>query len=127
VLIQLAQEGVINPKSRDTLNELVAKGMIAPGPAPRLFNLTFRDFLQRIERDDVVQEWERMDGSGLWVVSGRLVASALMVGGLFYLLTQGISVQSLLPIISGSSWLGFPLLRSFFSVLSPKKDGAALS
>jgi hypothetical protein len=60
-------------------------------------------------------------------VSGRLVASALMVGGLFYLLTQGISVQSLLPIISGSSWLGFPLLRSFFSVLSPKKDGAALS
>jgi hypothetical protein len=50
-----------------------------------------------------------------------------MVGGLFYLLTQGISVQSLLPIISGSSWLGFPLLRSFFSILSPKKDGAALS
>jgi hypothetical protein len=127
VLIQLAQEGLINPKSRDTLNELVAKGMITPGPAPRLFNLTFRDFLQRIERDDVVQEWERMDGSGLWVVSGRLVASALMVGGLLYLLTQGISVQSLLPIISGSSWLGFPLLRSFFSILSPKKDGAALS
>jgi hypothetical protein len=124
VLIQLAQEGLINPKSSDTLDELAAKGMIWPGAAPQLFNLTFRDFLQRIERAAVVQEWERMEGNGLWVISGRLVASALTVGGLFYLLTQGISVQSVLPIISGSGLLGFPLLRSVAGVFSPKKDGA---
>jgi hypothetical protein len=101
--------------------------MIWPGAAPQLFNLTFRDFLQRIERADVVQEWERMEGNGLWVVSGRLVASALTVGGLFYLLTQGISVQSVLPIISGSGLLGFPLIRSVAGMLSPKKDGAGLA
>src|SRR5262249_3522961 len=124
VLIQLAQEGLINPKSCDTLDELAAKGMIWPGPAPQLFNLTFRDFLKRIERADVVEEWERMDGNGLWVVSGRLVASALTVGGLFYLITQGISVQSMLPIISGSGLLGFPLIRSIAGVFSPKKDNA---
>ena len=127
VLIQLAQEGLINPKSADTLEELAAKGMIWPGAAPQLFNLTFRDFLQRIERAEVVQEWERMEGNGLWVVSGRLVASALMIGGLFYLLTQGISVQSVLPIISGSGLLGFPLVRSVAGFFSPKKDAAALS
>jgi hypothetical protein len=127
VLIQLAQEGLINPKSSDTLDELAAKGMIWAGAAPQLFNLTFRDFLQRIERADVVQEWERMEGNGLWVVSGRLVASALTVGGLFYLLTQGISVQSVLPIVSGSGLLGFPLIKSVAGMLSPKKDGAALS
>jgi hypothetical protein len=34
-----------------------------------LFNLTFRAFLERIERDDVVQEWERMEGVGLWVIA----------------------------------------------------------
>ena len=126
VLIQLAQEGLINPKSCDTLDELANKGMIWPGSAPELFNLTFRDFLQRIERAEVVQEWERMDGNGLWVVSGRLVASALTVGGLFYLLTQGISVQSVLPIISGSGFLGFPILKSVAGILSPKKDASAL-
>jgi hypothetical protein len=124
VLIQLAQEGLINPKSSDTLDELAAKGMIWSGPSPQLFNLTFRDFLKRIERADVVQEWERMDGNGLWVISGRLVASVLTIGGLFYLLTQGISVQSVLPIISGSGLLGFPLIRSIAGVLSPKKDVA---
>jgi hypothetical protein len=127
VLIQLAQEGLINPKSSDTLDELAAKGMIWPGASPQLFNLTFRDFLKRIERAEVVQEWERMDGNGLWVVSGRLVASALTVGGLFYLLTQGISVQSVLPIISGSGLLGFPIIRSIAGALSPKKDSTALS
>jgi hypothetical protein len=127
VLIQLAQEGVINPKCSDTVDELIAKGLIWPGAAPTIFNMTFRDFLRDIERADVVQQWEHMEGSGLWVVSGRLVAIALMVGGLFYLVTQGISVQSVLPIISGSGLLGAPLLRSVAGLFSPKKDTAALS
>jgi hypothetical protein len=122
VLIQLAQEGLINPKSRDTLDELIAKGLVLPGAAPTVFNLTFRDFLQGIERTDVVQAWERMDGNGLWVISGRLVASALAIGGVFYLLTQGFSVQSVLPIISGTGFLGLPLIKNVASLLSSKKD-----
>jgi len=123
VLIQLAQEGLINPKSRDTLDELIAKGLVLPGAAPTLFNLTFRDFLQDIERTDVVQAWERMEGSGLWVMSGRIVATVLAVGGVFYLLTQGFSVQSVLPIISGTGLLGIPLIKNVAGMLSSKKDG----
>jgi hypothetical protein len=122
VLIQLAQEGLINPKSRDTLDELIAKGLVLPGAAPTVFNLTFRDFLQGIERTDVIQAWERMDGNGLWVISGRLVASALAIGGVFYLLTQGFSVQSVLPIISGTGFLGVPLIKNVANLLSSKKD-----
>ncbi len=125
VLIQLAQEGLVNPKSHDTLQELLAKGLVRSGATPELFNFTFRDFLRRIERTDVVQAWERMDGSGLWVISSRLLASVLIVGGLFYLLTQGVSVQSVLPLISGSSFLGIPVVRSVASLFSSKKEGAA--
>jgi hypothetical protein len=36
-------------------------------------------------------------------------------------------VQSVLPIVSGSGLLGFPLIKSVAGMLSPKKDGAALS
>jgi hypothetical protein len=124
VLIQLAQEGLINPKSRETLDELVAKGLVIPGAAPTLFNLTFRDFLQDIERTDVVQAWERMEGNGLWVMSGRIVATALAVGGAFYFLTQGFSIQSVLPIISGTGFLGVPLVKNIAGMLSSKKDAA---
>ena len=124
VLIQLAQESVVNPKSRDTVEELMAKGLLVADPAPTLFNYTFRDFLRRIERSEVVQEWERGEGSGVWVISGRLLSSVLVVGGVFFLLTQGISVQSLLPILSGSGLLGVPLMKELVARMSSGGAGA---
>jgi C4-dicarboxylate transporter len=50
------------------------------------------------------------------------VASALAIGGVFYLLTQGFSVQSVLPIISGTGFLGVPLIKNVANLLSSKKD-----
>ena len=85
----------------------------------------FRDFLQGIERSSVVQEWERTEGTGLWMMAGRLAASVLVVGGVFYLITQGFAVQSVLPIISGSGLLGIPLVKDLVSRVSTPKDGAA--
>jgi len=109
------------------LNVLVAKGLITERPAPTIFNYTFRAFLREIERDQVVHEWERMEGSGLWVVAGRLIASTLVAGGLFYLLTQDFSVQTLLPIISGSGFFGVPLIRDLLARVSMKPGAASLS
>jgi hypothetical protein len=125
ILIQMAQEGLVNPKNQETLQELLAKGLIRSGSTLELFNFTFRDFLRRIEPTEVVQAWEHMEGSGLWVISSRLIASVLIVGGLFYLLTQGVSVQSVLPLISGSSFLGIPVVRNVANLLASKKDAAA--
>jgi hypothetical protein len=102
VLIQLAQEGLINPGCCDVATRLMAKGLIVDGPVPTIFNYTFRAFLQSIERRHVVHEWERMDGVGVWVVAGRLIGSSLAAGGIFYLLTQNFSVQPVLPIVSGT-------------------------
>lgn len=118
VLIHLAQEGVVHPKNRDTFEELVAKGLVVASPSPAIFNYTFRDFLRRIERSEVVQEWERMEGLGVWVIAGRLVAVVAVSGGVFYLLTQGFSIQSMLPILSGSGLLGVPLLRELVARVS---------
>ena len=106
VLIQLAQEGFVTAQSWDVAAPLVAKGLIVERPVPTIFNHTFRDFLMDIERSGVVQEWGRMDGNGLWQISGRLIGASLLAGGLFYLLTQDFSVQSLLPIASGTGMFG---------------------
>jgi hypothetical protein len=115
VLVQLAQEGFVTRQSADIVAALIAKGLIVRRPGPAIFNHTFRTFLRRIERSDVVREWERMDGQGLWVVAGRLIASSLVAGGLFFLLTQGYSVEGLLPVLSGTGVFGAPLLRSLFA------------
>ena len=118
VLIQLAQEGFVTAQSWDVVAPLVAKGLIVERPVPTIFNHTFRDFLMDIERSGVVQEWERMDGNGLWQISGRLIGASLLAGGLFYLLTQDFSVQSLLPIASGTGMFGAPLFRTIIAKVS---------
>jgi hypothetical protein len=118
VLIQLAQEGFVNPKSRETMTQLIAKGLITEHGA--IFNYTFRGFLRGIERSHVIHAWESMEGSGLWVVAGRLIASSMVAGGVFYLLTQDFSVQSLLPIISGTGVFEVPIVRNLLARVSGK-------
>jgi hypothetical protein len=120
VLIQLAQEGFVTTQSADVVAPLIAKGIIVERPIPAIFNRTFRDFLVGIERNDVIQQWERGDGHGLWLVSGRLIGSSLIAGVLFFLLTQDVSVQSLLPVISGTGLFGIPLVRAVLARLSGK-------
>jgi hypothetical protein len=120
VLIQLAQEGFVTTQSADVVAPLIAKGIIVERPTPAIFNRTFRDFLVGIERNDVIQRWERGEGHGLWLVSGRLIGSSLIAGVLFFLLTQDVSVQSLLPVISGTGLFGIPLVRAILARLSGK-------
>jgi len=127
VLIQLAQEGFVNPKSREVVAQLVAKGLVIQRPALAIFNYTFRAFLRSIERDHIIQEWERMEGVGLWQVSGRLIASLLVASGVFFLVTQDFPVQSLLPIISGSGLFGLPLVRSILARVSTKASGSPVA
>ncbi len=52
------------------------------------------------------------------MTAGRLVGSSLLAGGLFFLLTQDLSVQSLLPIISGTGVFGLPIVRELLARFS---------
>ncbi|HEU4688789.1 MAG TPA: hypothetical protein VFS23_10530, partial [Vicinamibacterales bacterium] len=126
VLIQLAQEGFVTAQSWDVVAALVAKGLVVERPVPTIFNQTFRNFLVNIERNGVIEEWERLEGNGLWQVSGRLIGASLLAGGLFYLLTQDFNVQSLLPIVSGTGMFGAPLFRTIVARMSGKSLDATV-
>jgi len=121
VLVQLAQEGFVTPQSREVVSALMAKGLVIRRPCPAVFNYTFRAFLRRIERGDVVRQWELMEGRGLWVMAGRLVSGTLVAGGAFFLLTQGYSVEGLLPVLSGTGIFGVPLVRTLIARLGGKE------
>jgi hypothetical protein len=120
VLIQLAQEGFVTSQSWDVVAPLVAKGLIVESPVLTIFNRTFREFVADIERSGVVADWERMEGNGLWQVSGRLIGASLLAGGLFFLLTQDFTMQSLLPVVSGTGMFGAPLFRTILARVSGK-------
>lgn len=115
VLVQLAQEGFITTRDCEVVWGLIHKGLIVERPKPTIFNNSFRVFLRHIEHDHVVEQWERQDGNGLWLVAGRLIGSSLIAGGLFYLTTQDFSVDSLLPVVSGTGMFGAPLVRALLA------------
>jgi hypothetical protein len=125
VLIQLAQEGFITAQCWDVAAPLVAKGLIVNEPFLAIFNRTFRDFLIEIERNEVILQWERTEGRGLWVTAGRLIGSSVVAGGIFYLLTQDVSVQSLIPVVSGTGLFGTPIVRSLLARFSGKADASS--
>lgn len=123
-LVQLATEGFITTRNCEVVWGLINKGLIVERPRPTIFNNSFRLFLRHIERDEVVEQWEREDGNGLWVVAGRLIGSSLIAGGLFFLVTQDFSFDSLLPVVSGTGAVGAPLLRALLTRVTTR--GAAL-
>jgi hypothetical protein len=127
VLVQLAQEGLVNPKNLTVASALMAKGLVVDRPRPRIFNYTFRAFLQRIERRQVVNEWEQGQGNGLWVTAGRLIGSSMVAGGLFFMITQGLSVQSLLPVVSGTGVFGIPVVRDVIARATGKSDKSSVA
>ncbi len=124
VLIQIAQESFVIEDSWNVVASLMARGLVVERSVPTIVNRTFRDFLLDIERDQVVQEWERGEGHGLWLVASRLIGSSLAAGAIFFLLTQDVSVQALLPIVSGTGVLGLPLVRTLVARFSNKGGDA---
>ena len=102
---------------------LISKGLVVTTPGLSVFNFTFRRFLRGIERNQIVTEWEHMEGTGLWVTAGRLVGSSMILGGLFFFLTQDFPVQSLLPIVSGTGLFSLPLVRDLVSRLAGGRSG----
>jgi hypothetical protein len=124
VLIQLAQEGFVTTENCEIVWGLIHKGLIVERRGkPTIFNNSFRLFLRNIEHDHVVEQWEREDGSGLWLVAGRLIGSSLIAGGLFYLTTQDFSVDSLLPVVSGTGVFGVPMLRALLARVTMRGTG----
>jgi len=123
VLIQLAQEGFVTTQNCEIVWGLIHKGLIVARPRPTIFNNSFRLFLRSIEHDHVVEQWEREDGTGLWLVAGRLIGSSLIAGGLFYLTTQDFSVDSLLPVVSGTGVFGVPMLRALLARVTMRSAG----
>jgi hypothetical protein len=53
-----------------------------------------------------------------------MIGASLLAGGLFYLLTQDFSVQSLLPVVSGTGMFGAPLFRTIVAKVTGNSAGA---
>jgi hypothetical protein len=124
LLVQLAQTGVVNPRSAPTLKETIRKGLVKLEPAPAIFNRTFQEFLKSVERPEVVEVWEREAGQGIWFQVGRVSVLVLWIAAIFFVATQERSMELLVPILTGSGVLSLTKAGHFLTRLAGKPGGS---
>jgi hypothetical protein len=101
VLLQLAEEGLTNPRNLRPLQRLIARGIVCRDPAPRLMNETFRLFvIEAAAREGVHQIEIRHEKASTWVQLQAPLTATLIGGMLFFGFTQQDMFKTTLTLIT---------------------------
>ncbi|MGD2114017.1 MAG: hypothetical protein PVG07_03130 [Acidobacteriota bacterium] len=94
VLVQLAQHGLVNPKSFGWVLDLMHKGLVVRDPDLRLMNRSLRNFvLQEFKRSQAL-EWEEELGPNAWSVLKWILPFPLLGLAGFLFITQRDAVSN---------------------------------
>lgn len=114
VLIQLAQEGFVNPKNVELVRRLARRRLVSVDPRFRLFNDSFREFVRKVETSERITAWERGGGATTWSrISIPLYAFAAMVIAILLYTEQSFLTDTLAVATVASGTLGS--LRSLYA------------
>ena len=123
VLLQLAQEGVVNPHCDIVLRELMRRRLVRFEPEVRLMNESFRRFLLDLDPPATVVALER-EGDSTWSAMRSVLWPALIVGVVFVAFTQRQIMQgyeAVIPLIGG----GVTALSKLFDLVKVARVNAA--
>jgi hypothetical protein len=125
ILVQLAEEGLVNPKSRRPLQRLMARGLVERNPAPQLMNESFRSFVLSGKcRPHALEAERRSTAQGLWsYLKIPLTATFWTVAAFFYL-TQREVFDSTLVFVSAATG-ALPHLLELVGYLGAARTNAA--
>jgi hypothetical protein len=98
VLIQLAQDGLINPKRHDIVRRLARRGLIVLNPHYSLMNRTFARFVAEAEPRSRVAEWERTSSHVSWSRLGTPLYSLAAVVIAILLFTEQALLTNILAV-----------------------------
>jgi hypothetical protein len=101
LLIQLAQTGLVNPLCLDILQALARKGLVLPGPRPRIVNETFRRFVATAEAPADVRRWENEAGESSWLVIRNVLFVLIIAGLAVVAMTQRDAMQTVTAVLTG--------------------------
>jgi hypothetical protein len=103
VLIQLAQEGLVNPKRTEIVRRLARRGLVQLYPRFAVMNESFRAFLLNVELPESVASWEAQATAYTWKrISVPLYTLGAVVVAIL-LFTEQTAFTSLLAIITGAA------------------------
>lgn len=123
VLIQLAQEGLVNPRRVELVRRLARRGLVRFDPRLRLMNESFQRFVRTVEAPDRIAEWERTAEGMSWSRLGTPLYALAAVVIAILLFTEQAMFTSVLAIATGAAGtLGS--LRSLYAAARPSNSTA---
>jgi hypothetical protein len=118
VLIQLAQEGLVNPRRVELVRRLARRGLVRFDPRLRLMNESFQRFVRTVEPPERIAEWERTTEGMSWSRLGTPLYALAAVVIAILLFTEQAMITSVLAIATGAAGtLGS--LRSLYAATKP--------
>jgi hypothetical protein len=122
-LVQLAQEGIVNPKARDTLCKLIDESLVGREKGLlRIIDSQFARFLTNAVAPSTIREWEK-DGADVRLLSLRTSFMALGVClVLFLIYSQTEVLNTWATVVGGLATLTPVFLRLLDSVRGGSKS-----
>jgi hypothetical protein len=78
-LVQLAEEGLVNPRNRDVVRESMEKRLIIRERHFKIMNESFRRFVMSATPPETIKEWEAEGGRMHWGVARIVLLSVLLI------------------------------------------------
>jgi hypothetical protein len=124
VLIQLAQEGLLNPCRIELVRRLSRRGLVVVDPRFKLMNESFAQFVRTVESPERVAEWEHTASGLSWSRLGTPLYALAAVVIIILLFTEQDMLSGVLAIATaaGSTLSSF---RSLYSAAIKPTLGAA--
>ncbi|HEX8172547.1 MAG TPA: hypothetical protein VF824_18575, partial [Thermoanaerobaculia bacterium] len=122
VLMQLAQTGLVNQKTRRDIRRLFARGLVLRDPQLRLFNETFRRYvLARGAGSAVADQLDTNLGGDAWSRFRVPFFAAVAVVMLFFFTTQRQTFDSTVALVSGLA-ASLPVFVKTLSGLGARRE-----
>jgi hypothetical protein len=102
-LVQLAREGVLNPKQSTAVRNLLGRGLLVRDPALRLVNRSFALFVLRRYEPQKLRELERGEAGFGWAQMRWILLIALLAIAAFLWTTQPSVVENILKYLSAAA------------------------
>jgi len=122
VLIQLAEEGLVNPKNVGILRRLSRRRLVTLEPRFRLINDSFREFVLAVEPPERVAQWEGEGTMQMWKrISIPLYTLAAVVVGILLFTEQALVANAMVIVTGAAGALGS--LRTLYAQIRPTSAG----
>jgi hypothetical protein len=121
VLVQLAYENVLNPKSVVVVRRLIQRGLLVRDPILRIMNQSFARFVTQVQDPSEVHAWEHAATGMSWANLRWGLLGVLLVALLFLWATQRELFNSTMMFMSAAA-VGLPGILKLLSNLG--KSGA---